>query len=148
MLDAHLPTIIGGLYVHLKYSVKVAFRRRFQASNVCNAGIVHKNVNAVQLEQLAEDALYAIETRHIAFVSDSVPTSRADFLHYGFGPLPVNIEDAHARATPGNGQSHRPPNSASAAGNDNSLAVEPKTSRIAVVRGQSDTPLFQGIKSS
>src|ERR1700730_15187748 len=108
MLNAHLHKIIGGLYVHLKYSVKVAFRRRFQIPNMCNSGIVHKNVNAVPLEQLAEDNLYVIETRHIALVSDSVPVSRADFLHHGFGPLPVNIEDTHARAPRGKGQSDRP----------------------------------------
>jgi hypothetical protein len=38
--------------------------------------------------------------------------------------------------------------SASAAGDDGNFAIEPESSRIRVWVGQSDTPRFQGMKSS
>jgi hypothetical protein len=59
-----------------------------------DAGVIHQNVNAASLENLAKDILNALEPRDIALIRCSFSAISDDFLRRLLAFCFVNIQDA------------------------------------------------------
>jgi hypothetical protein len=60
----------------------------------------------------------------------------------------VDVQNANRRALGRESESNRLTDATATAGDDGDLTVEPESLRIGVLFGQSETPRFQGMKSS
>jgi hypothetical protein len=112
-----------------------------------NSRVVNKDMNAL-VEQLLEPDLHELLVGHIADVGRGGAAGVHDPLAGGGRGGLVYIQNANHCALRRESKSDGLPNATAAAGDHCDFAVEPEVPRAWGMIGQSDTPRFQGMKSS
>ena len=143
-----MHAVVHTLDVDAKDSLEILFAGGLELADVRDAGIVDQNVDGIASPNLAKDVLNLLLTRDVA----QVPLRRASVVANLCGdPLSVrgvDFQNMDARASLGKAKRNGFPDAARPTGNDRGFAVESKQLRIIAVEIQSETPLFQGMKSS
>jgi hypothetical protein len=146
--DYGAHAVVETLDVHSKEVIEIFRGRAFDRSDVRDTGIVDEDVNLFLAEDLLESDVHKPLVGHVAQVEGSVATGVSDAPagcgRRGF----VDIQNANRRALSRESESNRLTDAAATARDDGDLTVEPESSRIGVLVGQSETPRFQGMKSS
>jgi hypothetical protein len=113
-----------------------------------NPGVVDEDVNALLAEQLLESGIHILLVRHIADVGGGGAASGSDPLAGRGRSGSVDVENANHRTLRGESQSNGLPNATAAARHHRDFAVQAENSRVCGLIDQSETPRFQGMKSS
>ena len=140
--------VVGTFDVYLNHAVEVFLGRALDGADMRDSGAVDKDVNAIAVEKFLEPGVHAMLVGHIAELSRGGAASGRDPLagrdRSGF----VHVENANHRALRREFQSNGLPNTAAAAGDHGDFAVQAEIPRVCVWIDQSETPRFQGMKSS
>src|SRR5436305_12828503 len=120
----------------------------FDITDMRDAGIICQNMDGLALR-------YFVQKRSdLGLIGDVAPIRSRVSSHAGnLGGDPdsilfVDVENANCGAVCGELECDGSTYAAAAAGNDGGLAIEPEFAGLACRIGQSETPRFQGMKSS
>jgi hypothetical protein len=134
--------------VHANDVIEIFWGGGFDRADMRDSSVVDENVNALLAEDLLESDVHKLLIGHVAEVEGSVAASVGNLLagcgRRGF----VDVQNAKRRALFREPESNGLPDAAATAGDDGEFAIEPEISRGRVLVGQSETPRFQGMKSS
>jgi hypothetical protein len=139
--------VVKALHVDVEDAVEIRLGRFFQIGDLRDAGVVDEDVDAFRGRELPECFCYGCVTRDVALLSFRVAARYRDFPRGALGGFEIDIENSDSCACLRESLCDGFANTAAAAGDDGRFSIETK----GVLRGcggQSETPLFQGMKSS
>jgi hypothetical protein len=140
--------VINALYVDVEKRIEVSLGSMFELGNLGDAGAIHQNVDAIALENFDKCLMNSGVVRNIAMVGDCL-ASRADNFALNFlGLREIDVQEMDTGALGCECFRDGAANTIAAAGDDDSFMIQPKIIGITLVWFQSETPLFQGMKSS
>jgi hypothetical protein len=126
MWNAGAHAVVNALDVDTHYAVEVGFAGAFYRTDVCDACVVHQNVDTLGPKDLVERGLHVLGIGDIAAHSDSTGHSGADFLDDLLRFSNVDIDDAHLRSSVSKAVRDGATNSAAASGDHRNFVFEVK----------------------
>ena len=145
MADDSPNAVVEAIDVDAKDAVQILLAGRFDVANVRNAGVIHEDVDSADLCDVIQLPVYARLIGYITCVMSRVSAGFGDFGAHRRRVVFVAVENANRSARDCELQRDSAPNAAARTRNDGGLAVK---TELAATRAQSDTPRFQGMKSS
>src|SRR5438067_2082760 len=146
--DGRVHAVVNAFHVYEKNAVKVGFRGGLELADVGNAGAVHENIGGLRRWKPLKQFRYAALISNVTDVRSGACSGSRDFLSSRVGIFFVEVHDADhgpfLRKSSRDGAS----NPAGRASYDSDFAVKAKPVGMFPGVGQSETPLFQGMKSS
>jgi hypothetical protein len=146
--DNRVHAVIKTFDVDVHDAIKILRSCRFHRSDVRNARVIHQNVNSGLPCEVVECSLHLDLIRDIACVYEANATVRSNLLASFLSRRLVHIENVDSRSARRELQSNRSSNATAAAGDQGGFAIKSKPLSTDPFLAQSDTPRFQGIKSS
>jgi hypothetical protein len=148
MTDNRTHAVVETFDIYSNDAVEVFRSCALDGANVRNARVVDEDVNALLAEQLLKAGDNECLVGYIAMMSRSSATSgNNSFTSRGRTSF-VYVQNANDCTMGCESQRDGLTNSTAAAGDYGDFAVQPKIDVIGGLRDQSDTPRFQGMKSS
>jgi hypothetical protein len=138
--------IVKALHIDAVDPVEIFFCRILQFANVRNTGIIDQDVDARFFEDRLQYHFYIGLACDVALMGVRLAPSLCYFSSYRCRLCLIGIENVDRSTILREGFRDCPANATGTAGNDGGLAVEPECIRPLMF--QSETPLFQGMKSS
>jgi hypothetical protein len=142
-----MDAVVNPFYIDPQHAIEIGFGRALHIADVRNAGIVHKNVDSSAAQNFRESGHDLSLIPYIAAIGRCGPSAAGNLGRDRLGVFRADIKNVDCGTIGcelvGNGAA----NSASAASNDCSFPIQAEFARTAMC-GQSETPLFQGMKSS
>jgi hypothetical protein len=148
IIDRGVHAVVDTLHVDTEDALEVLVASALQRANVRNSCVVDKDVNWTAAADLAENILHLFLIGHVAQVPLRRATFAANCRGSFLGMLLIYFEDVNRGASLREADCDRLADAACAAGDNRSLAFQPERARVGAVCVQSETPLFQGMKSS
>jgi hypothetical protein len=149
--DHGTDAIVITLHIHAEHAIEILLGGGFDIADMRNAGIIYQNVDALALRDFVEERRDLGLIGNVTGICSCVASlaSRAGNLGGDREPiLFVDIKNTNCGAVCGEFEGDGSTDAAAAAGNDGGLAIEPEFAVLARGSGQSETPRFQGMKSS
>jgi hypothetical protein len=113
-----------------------------------DAGIIDEDVDAVEAKELLEPGFHFRLVSHIAEVRRSNAANGGD-VPAGFGRSRfIQVQNTNHRAVRREFQSNGLPDATAAARDHGDFTIQAESLRRVIAFGQSETPRFQGMKSS
>ena len=148
MANDSVHAVIKTFDVDAKNTIEVFGGRALDRADVRDSGIVHQYGNAIAATDFVKCSLDLRVIGNIAGVSRSGAVICCD-LGAGLGCSgSADIENVNGRTLGGKFKCNSASDAAAAAGDHGDFAVQSKCRRLDGLIGQSDTPRFQGMKSS
>ena len=148
MANDSVHAVVEAFDVDAKNTVEVFGGRALDRADVRDSGIVYEDGNAVTATDVCKCDINLRGIGDIARVcgggAATCCDSGAGLCRSGF----ANIENVNGRTLGGKFKCDSATDAAAAAGDRGNFAVQSKWRRLDGVIGQSDTPRFQGMKSS
>ena len=148
MTDDGTDAIVITLHIHAEHAIEILLGGGFDITYMRNAGIIYQNMDGLALR-------YFVQKRSdLGLIGDVAPirsrvSPQAGNLGGDRDPiLFIDVENANCSAVCGELECDGSTYAAAAAGNDGGPAIEPEFAGLACRIGQSETPRFQGMKSS
>jgi hypothetical protein len=148
MPHSRVHAIVEAFDVDLNDAIKIFRGRGFDRSDVRDTGIVDEDVNSLALGQFLDFGVYIRQPSYIALMRDGGTAVRGNLIAGLRGGRLVYIEDVNCGAMSCEFRGYGPSDAAASAGDNGCFAVEPKRVQPRALSRQSDTPRFQGMKSS
>jgi hypothetical protein len=140
--------VVEAFDVNSNDAIKVFLGRTLDRADMRDAGVIDEDVNALVLEQLLELGFHFRLLRHIASVRGCSAASGGDSCaRCGCGEF-IYVQNSNHGAARRESQSNGLPNAAAAASDQGDFAIQPESSCLGPFVAQSETPRFQGMKSS
>jgi hypothetical protein len=146
--DNRVHAVIKTFDVDVHDAIKILWSCRFHRSDVRNARIIHQNVNSGVPCEVVECSLNLDLIRDVACVCKSGATVRSNLLARFLCCRLVEVKNVDSRSARRELQSNRSSNATAATGDQGGFAIKSKPLSTDPFLAQSDTPRFQGIKSS
>src|SRR6266496_1339137 len=146
--DDSANAVVIALHVDAEHAIKVVLGRCFDVSNVRNSGVVHEYVDALTPRNLGKASRDIRLITYIATMERCFTSGAGNFGSNRSRIFFTDIEDVDRGAVRSELYRDRPANAAAGTGYDRSLAIEPQLTSSTRTSCQSETPRFQGIKSS
>ena len=143
-----MHAVVHTLDVDAVDTIEVVFGRCFELAYMRDSGIVHQNVDGTASTDLAEDVFYLLLTGDVAQMPLRRPTILANVSDDLFGIGSIDFQNVNSRSALRKAERNGLSNSTGAASDDSGFAIKAKKLRVVPVEIQSETPLFQGMKSS
>ena len=148
MTDDGTDAIVITLHIHAEHAIEILLGSGFDITDMRNAGVIYQNMDGLALR-------YFVQNRSdLGLIGDVAPIrSRLSSQAGNLGGdrdsiLFVDVENANCGAVCGELECDGSTYAAAAAGNDGGPAIEPEFAGLACRIDQSETPRFQGMKSS
>jgi len=146
--DDGTDAIVITLHIHAEHAIEILLGSGFDITDMRNAGVIYQNMDGLALR-------YFVQNRSdLGLIGDVAPIrSRLSSQAGNLGGdrdsiLFVDVENANCGAVCGELECDGSTYAAAAAGNDGGPAIEPEFAGLACRIDQSETPRFQGMKSS
>jgi hypothetical protein len=143
-----MHAVVHTLDVDAVDTIEVVFGRGFELAYVRDSGVVHQNVDGTASTNLAEDVFYLLLTGDVAQMPLRRSTIFANIRDNLFGIGSIDFQNVNSRSALRKAKRNGLSNSTGAPRDDRSFAIKLKKARVVAVEIQSETPLFQGMKSS
>ena len=148
MANDRVHAVVEAFHVDAKNTVEVFGCRALDRADMRDPGIVHEDGNAITATDLCKCGFDLRGIGDIAGVDGRSAPIRCDFgAGFGSGGF-AYIKNMNGRTLGGKFMCDRATDPAAAAGDHGNFAVQSKCRRLDGLIGQSDTPRFQGMKSS
>ena len=148
MTDDGTDAIVITLHIHAEHAIEILLGSGFDVTDMRNSGVIYQNMDGLALR-------YFFQNRSdLGLIGDVAPIrSRLSSQAGNLGGdrdsiLFVDVENANCGAVCGELECDGSTYAAAAAGNDGGPAIEPEFAGLACRIDQSETPRFQGMKSS
>lgn len=145
MSYASASAVVVSLHIDSKYAVEVFFSRGLDVADVRHSGVVHQDIDFFLTGNLLKSRSDGSLLRNVGAMCKSSSAKFGYFRDYSPRIWLIGIKNLDCGAVLGKLERNRPPDPATAAGDDCDFSIQAEFA--AVVRVQSDTPRFQGIKS-
>lgn len=146
MIDCGQHAVVKALHIDAENPVEIFFCRILQFANVSNTGVIDQDVDALLFEDRLQYCFYIGLACDVALMGMRLSASVCYFPSCRCHLCLIGIENVDRCAILRERLRDCPANATGTAGNDGGFAVQPECIRPLMF--QSETPLFQGMKSS
>jgi hypothetical protein len=146
--DGGVHAVVEALYVHVEYAIEVSFRRFLEIRDLRDTGIIDEDVDRPGAHEMFKRLGDCGVIRNVALVRLRVAACRRDSLFGALTGFAVHVQNADSRAGPSEELGDCFADAAAASGDDGRFSIQSKRRLLRGSGGQSETPLFQGMKSS
>ena len=148
MTDYGTDAIVITLHIHAEHTIEILLGGSFDITDMRNASIIYQNMDGLALRYFVQKRSDLGLIGHVAPIRSRVSSQAGNLGGDRNSILFVDVENTNCGAVCGELECDGSAAAAAAAGNDGSFAIEPEFARLVCRIGQSETPRFQGMKSS
>jgi hypothetical protein len=146
--DYGTDAIVITLHIHAEHAIEVLLCSGFDITDMRNAGVIYQNMDGLALRYFVQKRSDLGLIGHVAPIRSRLSSQAGNLGCDRDSILFVDVENADCGAVCGELECDGSTYAAAAAGNDGGPAIEPEFAGLACRIGQSETPRFQGMKSS
>ena len=140
--------VVEAFDINSNDAIKVFLARTLHRANMRDACVIDEDVNALAPEELLKSTFHFRMLRNIARVGSGLATGGGDsFARCACSGL-VYVQNANDCAVRRELQRNGLPNATTPARDYGNFAVQPESMSLGLLVAQSETPRFQGMKSS
>jgi hypothetical protein len=143
-----IDAVVEALYVDSEDLVEISFRSVFGVANMRDAGVIYQDMDTIATVDFGERGHYFGLTAYITGVGCGGPAGARNFRRDCLRIFGADIKNVDRSSIGCEFVSDGAANSATATSDNRSLTVQEKLASCSIACGQSETPRFQGMKSS